>query len=58
MNAVSYCLASQGIGINDISYVAFYEKPFVKFERVISQHLEMFPRSLKTFLISLPPMAE
>lgn len=54
MNAVSYCLASQGIGINDIGYVAFYEKPFVKFERVISQHLEMFPRSLKTFLSSLP----
>ena len=54
INAVKYCLESQGITIDDVSHIGFYEKPFLKFERVLSQHLEMFPRSFKTFLSSMP----
>ncbi len=54
INAVQFCLKSQNITINDVSYIGFYEKPFLKFERVLSQHLEMFPFSFKTFLSSLP----
>src|SRR3989344_4604760 len=54
INSIKYCLKSQNITINDIKYVGFYEKPFLKFERVISQHLEMFPLSFKTFLLSMP----
>ena len=54
LNAARYCLESQGISINDVHYVGFYEKPFLKFERVLSQHLQMFPLSLKTFLSSMP----
>lgn len=54
VNAIRYCLASQNILINDVKYIGFYEKPFIKFERVLAQHLEMFPKSWKTFLISLP----
>lgn len=54
INAIKYCLKNQKITINDIDYIGFYEKPFLKFERVLSQHLEMFPFSLKTFLSSLP----
>ena len=54
INAVRFCLKSQKITINDISYISFYEKPLLKFERVLSQHLEMFPKSLKTFLSSMP----
>ena len=54
INAINYCLKSQGITINDVDYVGFYEKPLLKFERVLSQHLEMFPLSLKTFLSSMP----
>jgi carbamoyltransferase len=54
LNAIKYCLKNQKISIDDISYIGFYEKPFLKFERVLSQHLEMFPRSFKTFLSSLP----
>lgn len=54
VKAINYCLASQQITIADVSYVGFYEKPFLKFERVLSQHLEMFPWSVKTFLSSLP----
>ncbi len=52
--AIEYCLSSQRISIKDISYIGFYEKPLLKFERLLSQHLEMFPRSIKTFLSSTP----
>ena len=54
INAVTYCLQSQGISINDIKYIGFYEKPFLKFERFLFQHLESFPKSLKTFINSAP----
>lgn len=54
INAISYCLQSQNITIQEIAYIGFYEKPLLKFERVLSQHLEMFPYSIKTFLSSMP----
>ncbi|HLD73266.1 MAG TPA: carbamoyltransferase [Candidatus Nanoarchaeia archaeon] len=54
LNSIKYCLESQNITINQIDYIGFYEKPFLKLERMLHQHLEMFPFSLKTFLSSLP----
>ncbi|MBT7366598.1 carbamoyltransferase [Candidatus Woesearchaeota archaeon] len=54
INAITYCLKSQNIDINQISHIGFYEKPFLKFERILSQHLNEFPKSLKTFLSSMP----
>ena len=54
INAINYCLKSQNITVKDIVYIGFYEKPLLKFERVLSQHLQMFPLSFKTFLSSMP----
>src|SRR3989338_8082311 len=54
INAVRYCLQSQDITIKDVKFIGFYEKPLLKFERVLSQHLEMFPRSFRVFLGSMP----
>jgi len=54
VNSIKYCLESQKITINDVAYAAFYEKPILKFERMLSQHLQSFPRSFKTFLSSMP----
>ncbi len=54
INAIKFCLESQRISINNVTYIGFYEKPVLKFERILSQHLEMFPWSLKTFISSLP----
>lgn len=54
INAINYCLESQGLTMDDIDYVGFYEKPLVKFERVLHQHIQMFPKSIKTFLSSMP----
>ena len=53
-NSIKYCLKSQNISINDIEYIGFYEKPLLKFERVLFQHIENFPKSFKTFLSSIP----
>jgi carbamoyltransferase len=52
--AVAWCLESQGIGIAEVSAIGFYEKPFVKFERILQQHIDYFPRTLKTFLMAMP----
>jgi carbamoyltransferase len=53
-DAIRYCLQSEKITIKDVSHIGFYEKPLLKFERLLSQHLEMFPLSLKTFLMAMP----
>lgn len=52
--AIEYCLKEAGITIKEVSYIGFYEKPLIKFERVLCQHLEMFPRSFPTFFKAIP----
>ena len=52
--AVKYCLQEAGLSIGDIDYVAFYDKPFVKFERILMTYLATFPRSLPSFSKSIP----
>jgi carbamoyltransferase len=54
INAVEYCLKSQDITIDDIDYVGFYEKPLLKFERMLYQHLQSFPKSYKSFIGNMP----
>ncbi len=52
--AVAYCLETAGIGINDLDYIAFYDKPFIKLERILMTYLATFPRSLPSFTKSIP----
>ncbi|MBI4451993.1 carbamoyltransferase [Candidatus Woesearchaeota archaeon] len=54
INAISYCLKEGEITGQQLNYVAFYEKPLLKFERLLSMHLEMFPRSFWSFYKALP----
>ncbi len=54
INAIKYCLKSQNISIDDINYIGFYEKPLLKFERILYQHVENYPKSLKTFINAMP----
>lgn len=54
INAINYCLESQNVRIGDIDYIAFYEKPLLKLERALYQHLQSFPLSYKTFIASMP----
>jgi len=54
INSINYCLNEAGITGDQLDYVGFYEKPFLKFERLLHQHIEMFPRSFWTFYQALP----
>lgn len=53
-NAVKYCLVFAGIKIEDINYVVFYDKPFLKFERILQSALAYAPKGLRSFLTSMP----
>ncbi len=52
--SIDYCLSAAGITITDVDYVCFYEKPILKFERVMLQFIESFPRSFFSFYKALP----
>ena len=47
--AIRYCLETAGIDAADLDYVVFYEKPFVKFERILTTALQVVPKSWKVF---------
>ncbi len=47
--AIEYCLAKEGISINEVDYVVFYEKPFLKFERILMSSFGTFPASYRFF---------
>ena len=52
--AVAYCLRQGGIGIKDVNYVAFYENPFIKFDRILHSYLAYAPAGLRSFLKAVP----
>ncbi len=52
--AVEFCLRQGGIKITDVDLVAFYEKPFVKFDRLLHSYLAYAPTGLRSFLMSIP----
>jgi carbamoyltransferase len=48
-NAIDFCLRSGGIEARDLDYVVFFEKPFIKFERLLLSSMQTFPHSHKVF---------
>ncbi len=54
INAIKFCLKKANITGDKLDHVAFYEKPLLKFERILSQHLEAFPKSYFTFIKTIP----
>ena len=52
--AAAYCLREGGITREGLDYLVFYEKPLVKFERIIETSLAYAPSGLKTFIMSMP----
>lgn len=52
--AVQFCLAQAGIRINDLKYVVFYDKPLVKFERLLETYVSFAPRGIESFLSAMP----
>ena len=52
--AVEYCLAQEGVALSDIDFVAFYDKPFLKFERLLETYVAFAPRGLRSFAMAMP----
>lgn len=54
LNAIKYCLLQANVSLNDVDYIVFYDKPFLKFERLLETYFAFAPYGLKSFLESFP----
>jgi len=52
--AITACLAQAGVGLDQVDYVTFYDKPFLKFERLLETYLAFAPRGFRSFSMVLP----
>jgi carbamoyltransferase len=52
--AIAYCLREGGIAIHEVDQIGFYDKPLLKFERILVQYLATFPRSYRSFMKAVP----
>lgn len=53
-NAIRYCLEHAELSIDELDAVVFYDKPFIKFERIIETYYDYAPRGIISFLMSMP----
>ena len=53
-NAIAYCLAEAGIAADALDHVVFYDKPFLKFERLLETYIALAPRGFRSFKMSIP----
>lgn len=53
-NAIKYCLEEVGITIQDVDYIAYYDKPFLTFDRLLMSYLTVAPRGLRSWLEAMP----
>ena len=53
-NAIRYCLEEGALSLDELDFIAFYEKPFLKFERLLETYLAFAPRGFASFRMALP----
>jgi carbamoyltransferase len=53
-NAARYCLAERGARLEEVDYIVFYDKPFLKFERLLETYLSYAPRGMRSFQLAMP----
>jgi carbamoyltransferase len=53
-HAVDYCLQEGNLSVDDLDFIAFYDKPFVKFERILETYLAYVPLGIRSFLKAMP----
>lgn len=53
-DAITYCLKEAKLSVDDLDAIAFYDKPFLKFERLLETYLAFAPRGFKSFQMALP----
>ena len=54
VHAIDYCLGESGIALTEVDYLCFYDKPLIKFERLLETYLASAPRGLRSFLAAMP----
>lgn len=54
LHAIQYCLNAGGISAKELDYVAFYDKPFIKFERLLESYLAYAPKGITSFIKAMP----
>lgn len=52
--AIKYCLSEAGISPGEVEHIVFYEKPFLKFERLLETYLSFAPKGFKSFFFAMP----
>jgi carbamoyltransferase len=53
-HAARYCLEAGGVRIDEVDYIAFYDKPFLKFERLLETYIAFAPRGFRSFRMAMP----
>ncbi len=54
VNAITYCLRESGVNLGQVDFVAFYDKPFLKFERILETYLSFAPKGFTSFRMAMP----
>src|SRR5689334_13712318 len=52
--AIKYCLQAGGISLAEVKYFVFYDKPMIKFERLLETYVAFSPKGIKSFLAAMP----
>ncbi|MEW6261673.1 MAG: carbamoyltransferase [Thermodesulfobacteriota bacterium] len=53
-HAIAFCLKQGGLAARDLDYIVFYDKPLIKFERILYSYLASAPKGIASFLLSMP----
>ena len=53
MKAIKYCLDFDNLSINQIDYIVFYDKPILKFERLLRTYIKTWPKGLRSFIMAM-----
>jgi len=54
VNAINYCLSEAGLSLAQVDHIAFYDKPFLKFERLLETYVAFAPKGFQSFRIAMP----
>jgi len=53
INAINYCLKEAKLSLEQVDYIAFYDKPFLKFERLLETYVAFAPKGLQSFRMAM-----
>ena len=54
VNAINYCLSEAGLSLSNLDFIAYYDKPFLKFERLLETYVAFAPKGLHSFRMAMP----